>query len=186
MNLWPYLTLVLTLFTFPAERPNARLRGCPDVPTLAAALRHITNSDWRRISETRLQSMWPTELRPRDCIRGHCGSLQGDDRVINAECQCCEKFLFVSDDGSEQLENIIVWYSADQRSDTVAAGKKLSEALGLPPMESAAIGRKRISTYWTVDKQAQIVAVMQVEIVGHGATWAAYLNVSRHQMNEGQ
>jgi hypothetical protein len=171
----------LAIHTIPVEGSNVRLLGCPDVDVLTIALKNITNSDWREISETQLRSMWPMELSGRSCNAGSCDSLQRNDRVISDACQCCEIFYFVSDKGTKQLEDIVVWYSTDERSDAVAAGKRIAEALGLPPTESRAVGRKRVNTYWTVNEEAQIVAFMEVNVVRQARAWAVYVDVSRQQ-----
>ena len=179
----PSLMLLVTLLA-PVHERNVFPQGCSDLGNLASALEKLTRCDWKDISEKRLQSMWPAELSDRDCNSATCGSMEREDRVVNGDCECCEHFLFVPGNGSEQLENIIIYYSAYQRPDIVAAAKKLARALGLPAEQATAIGKRNpFKTNWDVRGRSQTVALMEVEIVHRQGLWVVYLNLSRHQLD---
>lgn len=177
------LGLSVTLL-FPVHTQRVSPSGCGDVKGLAAALEKLAMRNWKTISDKRLQSMWPTELSDRDCNQGTCALMERDDRVINNACECCQLFLFIPDNGSNRLENIIIYYSTYQHDDIVRAAKKLAQALGVPAERASAIGlRNSVTGAWHLDGESQTMGSMEVDIVHRTTVWVAYVSVSRQELN---
>ena len=155
---------------------------------MSKALKGISDSDWNDISETKLPSLWPTEISPIDCNAGACQTLGRQDRVINNECECCELFHLQVDRNDkggvikERLHSIVIYYSATGREETILAAKKLARSLGLSDADAATIGREpQQHFYWDVDHgKLKEIALMDVQLTHQESIWKVYFLVSRH------
>src|SRR5512142_476908 len=71
-----------------------RLEGCPDPTTMAKALARLEQSDWKTVSLTDVQALWPYPLQGLDCNAKLCTSAWDKARIIKSKCQCCALFYF--------------------------------------------------------------------------------------------
>jgi hypothetical protein len=189
MNRRLLLVIVVTIMlSGPARGATTRLLGCADPDVMAKALKSISESDWEDISESRLQSVWPMEVRGSDCDTGTCQTLLREDLKINGECECCELFHFTVDrDGKGKainghLRSIVIHYSASSRNEALDTGKMLARAMGLAASDAATVGRKsQQKFFWYIGQgKRQDVGMLEVQVTHRRRVWKVYFHVS-HQ-----
>jgi len=182
------VVLLSMIIALSAESSNVRNEGCVNPDALGAAVKNVASSDWANISETRLQSIWPTELSYQDCAEGSCETLYREDRVINGVCQCCELFHFdvsrEKDTVTEKLHTVVIYYSTDEKNDTLRAAKTIAEALGMAESDAMTIGHKRVQNFqWWVDgSEHHRVALAEVRIMPRQGVWTVFFHVSRFRI----
>jgi len=177
-----------TIFIRPAGSATARPLGCEDPVVLSKALKSLSDSDWNDISESTLQSKWPSEITSANCKPGACEMLLGEDRVINNECECCELFHFdVSRESpdvvtKEQLSSIAIHYSAASSGEILTAARAFARALGISEEDAATIrggARQQFDREVTFGKQKE-VDLITIQVTRQHSLWQLYLFVGRH------
>jgi hypothetical protein len=182
------VVIVAALFISAARSGSSRPVGCADPDVMRKALKGISDSDWNAISETNLQSMWPTEISPADCNAGACQTLSHEGRVIDNNCECCELFHFQIDREDkaasikERLHTIVIHYSVANGDEILTVARSFARAVGLSDADSATIKREtRQSFDWDVDRGKQKeIASLEVEITHQRQMWHVYLSLSRY------
>ena len=119
-------------------------------------------------------------LTPIDCDSVGCKSASSEDRIIAGECECCEIFYFDKEEGSsqpEQLENIIIHYSASERRDAIEGGKILARAAGFAETDVAKIGQQPQQRFEWDSKEENIYFAVEIHLNKRGALWDLYFNL---------
>jgi hypothetical protein len=70
------------------------LLGCPNLKSMAEALSKIAQSDWRQISLSQVQALWPSHPDGMDCNSNTCSSVWHKGRIIDGHCECCTTIIF--------------------------------------------------------------------------------------------
>ena len=189
MRLAVALTAFMCLATWStAAGASQQLEGCSDPEAAAAALKALRDSDWKEISVAQLQTVWPTNLKPMDCDGRVCSSVVSEGRIINGEFECGEVFDFKilrQENGTlrEQLQSIIIHYTARTREETVSAAKTLSAALGLRDVDRAKVGRDRWQQFqWETSVFGQEASVLGLQWNQLGSNWNLYLSFDRYHL----
>lgn len=191
MNLRTQFTVMFVVATFlqPAVS-STRPVGCIAVDNLSSNLKAIGNRDWDDMDETKVKSIWASELSGIDCNAGACQTIGRKDRVIDNRCQCCELFMFnIERNGNgsvikEHLRNVVVYYSAPTANRLLGDAKLLARAIGLPDRDAATIGFKETQKFnWTLeDRNDRKVALLEVRLSHKGAVWTAYFILSQQPL----
>ena len=169
---------------------SVRPMGCAGSNALAASLKSVSNLDWDHIDETKLQSIWQTELGGIECSAGACQTTGRRDRVINDKCQCCELFSFdikrndKGDVTNERLHGMVIYYSTGTRNEILSDARTLAVAMGLSQSESATIDFKEHQEFnWKLGtSKQQEIALLNVHIYKQDGLWTVYLHLSRQAL----
>jgi hypothetical protein len=165
---------------------SSRLEGCEDPSAIASGLRELEGKDWRAISLPVLQKMWPTEVRALDCHDGeYCTSGWSQDRIIRGVCECCELFNFsaLPSDGrsvAEQLDNIVIHYSASTRAEVVTGARAFAAALGMPEAKLTLLGGSDSEDFTWKEEERHVFSGLNVRFSRRGSNWKVYFNFSRY------
>ena len=128
--------------------------------------------------------MWPTKLEASNCTADGCRSVLHQGRIIDGQCQCCEKIDIDrstnSAGGLDESLVVTIYYSARTEKDTLAATKALAKAAGLADDEVAIVGRESEQSFqWKSTRQAEVF-LMSVKLARREKLWTAYVQVERH------
>jgi len=166
------------------SRPD-RLVGCQDPRKMAVSLRKIRDSDWRGLSLTRLEEIWPATLKGLNCDEKVCSTVGHDSLVIDNALQCGEVFDFEvgrPEEGTvnEHLYHITIHYTARTRDQTVSAARKLSSSLGLISGDIAKVGGDEIQNFhWEASTFRPEECNLQLEWHRLGSNWNLFLSFDR-------
>jgi hypothetical protein len=162
------------------------LVGCPNPIDVAKGLRNLQQNNWTTISVERVISIWPNRFDELACERKNgCRLLVSKNRVIGGHCECCEAFVFDTEqkgDGPRinHLNNIIIHYSSRSREKVVDAGRTFAEAAGLPRTEVAKVGTDSPQRYeWrdSATKQSGQSYILELRITRADRNWELYLSL---------
>lgn len=184
MKLISLLCTMLVLTTFPtkpsADRP---LEGCVDPNAIAALLAKIGETGWQGISFERLQSLWPTELADIECDSNVGRSVMSRDRIIKGHCQCCATFSFKvrtkqDEARSEQLDGVIINYSASRRDELVGVAKKFASASGLRQAElkTVGLGSEQSFQWETTKGKERGLYTLELRFTRQARLWELYFS----------
>jgi hypothetical protein len=178
--IWPGLQI-----ESPAQNLSGRLEGCEDPKKMAASLRMLRDGDWRGMSFTRLQEIWPASLKGLNCDEKVCSAVGHDGRVIDNVLQCGEVFDFEigrAEGGAvdEHLYHITIHYTARTRDQTISAARGLSSALGLTSGDIAKIGSDEIQYFhWETSTYRPEQCNLQLDWHRLGSNWNLFLTFDR-------
>jgi hypothetical protein len=153
---------------------------------MTRALAKVREAGWRNVSLSQLRSFWPTELVALDCDAHVCQSVRSEDRIVRSHCQCCATFYFdiKKDAGgseTEQLQNIVINYTSNNKDQLVATAKSLAEASGIKQSDLARIGRSPEQNFtWDEKDGTKDLYGIELHIAPRGKLWELYFNMARH------
>ncbi|HKO12489.1 MAG TPA: hypothetical protein VJV22_10995 [Acidobacteriaceae bacterium] len=108
------------------------------------------------------------------------------DRIISGHCECCETFAFqVRSSGSrriEQLDEVVLNYSARDKEHLVSAARKIGAAIGMSPTDLATIGSANEQNFhWnTITGNHREISAAEVRLSHRGQGWELFLNWGRN------
>jgi hypothetical protein len=163
--------------------PSGRLEGCPDTSVTAEALARLQQVDWTAVSIAKLRATWPTNLGGLDCDVEGCTSLWHKGRIISEHCECCETFYFEVDGGKgkprrEQLDALVINYSAPSRDDVVAVAKDFATAVGVPVAKLESIGREQSNEFSWDGRLPGGLSLVSVKLLPLKNLWTLYFYLS--------
>jgi hypothetical protein len=163
-----------------------RLEGCLTESAIASAAAKLAQEDWHNVSLAKLRTIWPTELSGLNCDADVCHSVWSMDRIIGGQCQCCATFAFKIHQAAggakvEQLDEVVLNYSAAERDRLVEATRKIVSAMGLSGADLATVGSADEQNFhWanTAVSEREMSAV-EVRFKHQGNVWKLFLNWGR-------
>jgi len=183
IRLW--LGIVLVLAGSASSRiENVGLEGCGNAAAITKAVAKLEESDFKEISLDRIQVMWPTKLEASNCTAEACRSVLHQGRVVDGQCQCCEKIDIDrstnSAGGVDESLVTTIYYSAYDEKEIVVMAKALAKAAGLADKEVATVGRESEQSFqWKGTRQAEMF-LMSVKLAHREKLWTAYVHIERH------
>jgi hypothetical protein len=183
------LTVILmTVAHTSTSASDDRLEGCTNPADIQRALETLSRSDWRDISLTRVQALWPSRVDASDCESDKvCRTGWSKGRIIDNECECCELFSFDlsrngSGEQSDQLSSVVVYYSAPRREELIPVAKHLAKAAGLADTKVGAIDLQSDQDFdWKTENKTTIqIDDINMRITSRGKLWRLYMNFGRH------
>jgi hypothetical protein len=157
---------------------GSRLERFPDPDAIANGLSKLEQSDWQGLSSAEVRAIWPTGLTNVACEseRG-CRIFGSSGRIIEGHCECCETFDFAvkhdAADGDE-LQNIIIHYSAREREEVVGVARKLAKAVGLPDSKLAEVGKSKSQRFhWESSQGSATDRDLELQFGRVGKVWQA-------------
>lgn len=181
------LVAITTWLVASSGSATTHLEGCVEPSEIAKALTTLAARDWREVSLGELRQVWPTELAGLNCDSDVCHSVWSKDRIISGHCECCATFSFKVQGGTtgprqEQLDEVIINYSAMQREQIVAIAKAFAVASGLRAADVARVGRDGVQNFhWTSKKgKDQELSGVELRINHEGSLWELYFNWGRN------
>jgi hypothetical protein len=147
---------------------------------IGEALTKLRESRWRNVSVVELEKIWPSRLTLSDCDSVGCKSAESEDRIIVGLCNCCEIFYFDKEEGSSQpgqLDNIIIHYSASERSEAIEAGRLFARGAGFADVDVAMIGQMPQQHFEWDSNQENIYFAVEIHLNKRGNLWDLYFNL---------
>lgn len=179
------VTILAVLLVAPGTAAP-RLEGCLTESAIASAAAKLAQEDWHNVSLANLRTIWPTELSGLNCEADVCHSVWSMDRIIGGECQCCATFAFKihqTDGGTrvEQLDEVVLNYSAADRDQLVQATKKIVSAVGLSGTDLATIGSADEQNFHWANTTGgeRKMSTIEVRFKHEGEVWKLFLNWGR-------
>lgn len=179
-----FLGILALACSLNSQAAGGRLKGCPDPDALAKAMAKLNQANWQEVNTDAVQAMWPTKLRGMDCDSTFCTSIISEGRVINGVYECAEAFMFdfkENADGTrtEQLQNIIIHFSAPKQRDAIDAARTLTRGTRLSASELASLGRDLHQTFHWEDSSKQELYGLSLDISRREGVWTLDFGLSR-------
>ncbi|HET9743838.1 MAG TPA: hypothetical protein VFQ00_13905 [Terriglobales bacterium] len=160
------------------------LLGCATPDAVARHFDWLQERSWSKISADDVISRWPSPLDDIRCQNSEgCRLLVSKDRVISGHCECCETFSFGPSESYHShnlsLNNIIVHYSAVDRSAVVAAARQIARVFGLGESDIEKLGEtsQRRFEWKDAREKAEQSYLLEVRFTRTRRRWEAYISL---------
>jgi hypothetical protein len=183
IRLWFGIAMALAV-SASSQVEEVEIEGCGNAMALTKPLAKLEESNFKELSLDRIQAMWPTKLEASECTADGCRSVLHQGRIIDGQCQCCEKIDIDrstnSAGGVDESLVVTMYYSARGKKKMVAAAKALAKAAGLADEEVTTVGRESEKSFqWKGTRQAEMF-LMSVKLSHREKLWTAYVHIERH------
>ena len=153
-----YIAIALTPMVCVAQHER-RLEGCVDPRIIATILARMQHGYSKTTSREQVRSIWPTELLEEETSQTS-RLLESKDRILRGNCQCCTDFEFnIHQEGGvtrEEMDGVIVNYSARRRETLVMIAKLFAKAVGLGKADLRTVGKGSTEDYqWQTHKGSE-------------------------------
>ena len=182
-----FLMAVILVAAVVGSPAAPHLEGCLSQSAIASATAKLAKKNWRGVSLPKLRQIWPSEISGLNCEADVCHSVWSMDRIIAGHCQCCATFAFKIQQSTngvkvEQLDEVILNYSALERPELIDATKKIVTAMGLSGADLATLGSvDEQNFHWTNTNDGENeLSTVEVRFARRGQMWELLLNWGRN------
>ena len=142
-----------------------------------------------------MQKEWPRPLRREtvpDSVQGASGKstyLRSVRQETDGDCACCETLVFGEGGTGEQLQAVVVFFTADSRDAALAVARELVAAMRPAGQMadsaddwSAGTSKSVEKTFRWLDRGARRGTTVDAELQSRPEGWRAYVHISRFSM----
>lgn len=174
------IAILLTPVVCPAQQEN-RLEGCVDPRIIATVLGRLRQTGSQATSVEQVRSLWPAELTDTENTKTSW-TLESNDRILKGNCQCCSVFGFKLHQElgvtREEMNSVIVNYSARRRDTLVNMAKLFTKIVGLEKTGVRPVGNGSTQDYqWQTKKGSETrLYVIELRFAREAGLWKMYFS----------